>query len=94
MKYQEKILRGKKKNPGTGQPPELLLLLGHRREPLGRVRGEQGEDEVVPRAEEEAHRGQQGDADQVQQAVNKPIRRGKHGGLREIERKILKENMN
>ena len=25
---------------------------------------------------------------------NTPIRRGKHGGLREIERKILKENMN
>jgi len=24
----------------------------------------------------------------------KPTRRGKHGGLREIERKILKENMN
>jgi hypothetical protein len=25
---------------------------------------------------------------------SKPTRRGKHGGLREIERKILKENMN
>jgi hypothetical protein len=58
------------------------------------VRGEQGEDEVVPRAQEEAHRGQRGDADQVQQADAAHGLRGKHDGLREIERKILKENMN
>ena len=43
-------------------------------------------------AQEEAQREQTGDAEQADQAL--PTRRGKHGGLREIERTILKENMN
>ena len=58
----------------------------------GRVRDEQGEAGGLPGAQEEAQREQTGDAEQADQAL--PTRRGKHGGLREIERTILKENMN
>jgi len=55
------------------------------------VRDEQGEAGGLPGAQEEARREEHGDDAQADQA---DTRRGKHGGLREIERTILKENMN
>ena len=71
-------------------PPELLLLPGHRRLPLGRVRDEQGEAEeaFLARKKKLAEKNTG-----TTPKPTKPTRRGKHGGLREIERTILKENM-
>ena len=64
-------LRGQAR-PDPQHPPHggavLLFLPGHRRLPLGRVRDQQGEAGGLPRAQEEARREEQGDADQADQA--------------------------
>jgi hypothetical protein len=47
------------------------------------------------KAKQEAFLARKRKLNEIKQGTpSKPTRRGKHGGLREIERKILKENMN
>ena len=69
----------------------LLFLPGHRRLSHLRVRDKQ-------KAKQEAFLARKRKLNEIKQGTpskpSKPTRRGKHGGLREIERKILKENMN
>ena len=74
-------------------PAELLLqLLGHRLEPLGRVRGENKAKIQSFLARKKKLFTEANGATPTK--PNKPTRRGKNAGLREIERKILKENTN
>ena len=70
------------------RPISLHVLLRHRRQPLGRLRAEQGQDAVLPHAQEKLAAGKGA----TPAEPHKPTRRGTNAGLRAIERKILQEN--